>query len=93
MPKQAMPNVVIVDDERVIAETLTIILKENGFCAVFFTNPLDALESAQTAPPDLLISNYCPSIGKPITARPTPLVVSRAAHICTSFRAVGPLIF
>jgi CheY-like chemotaxis protein len=57
MPKQTLPYVVVVDDERVIAETLTIILNENGFSAVFFTNPLDALESAQTAPPDLLVSD------------------------------------
>ena len=57
MPKQTLPYVVVVDDERVIAETLTIILNGNGFCAVFFTNPLEALESAQTAPPNLLVSD------------------------------------
>ena len=57
MPKQIRPYVVVVDDERVIAETLTTILNRNGFCAVFFTNPLEAIESAQIAPPDLLLSD------------------------------------
>jgi len=57
MLKQQNSHVVVVDDERVIAETLTIILNSNGSAATFFTNPLEARESAQTKSPDLLISD------------------------------------
>jgi FixJ family two-component response regulator len=36
MLKQRIPYIVVVDDERIIAETLTIILNSNGFAATFF---------------------------------------------------------
>ena len=50
-------RVFVVDDEKVIATTLTIILKQSGFAAVAFTNPLDALSAADEKPPELLISD------------------------------------
>jgi DNA-binding NtrC family response regulator len=50
-------RVFVVDDERVIAETLAKILQMTGFLAEAFTNPLDALRHAQDSAPDLLISD------------------------------------
>ncbi|RXH53938.1 response regulator [Granulicella sibirica] len=50
-------RVFVVDDETVIATTLTAILKQTGFDAVGFTNPLKALAAADDKSPDLLISD------------------------------------
>ena len=50
-------DVFVVDDERVISDTLTAILRLNGFAATSFTNPLDALDNAHSASPDLLLSD------------------------------------
>lgn len=50
-------RVFVVDDEKVIAETLTIILNQSGFQAESFTNPIEALEGARTSTPDLVISD------------------------------------
>jgi DNA-binding response OmpR family regulator len=50
-------KVFVVDDENVIVTTLTAILKQSGFDAVGFTNPLDALFAADGRAPDLLISD------------------------------------
>jgi CheY-like chemotaxis protein len=41
----------------VIATTLEAILKNHGFSAKAFTNPMDALESAGSDCPDLLIAD------------------------------------
>jgi DNA-binding response OmpR family regulator len=60
-PRKAWPalisSVFVVDDEPVIASTLSDILKANGFDAHCFLNPLEALEAARTSAPDLLISD------------------------------------
>jgi len=50
-------RVFVVDDEKVIAETLAIILTKSGFNAISFTNPLHALEDAKRESPSLLISD------------------------------------
>lgn len=50
-------KVFVVDDESVIAATLAIILNQSGFQAESFTNPVQALEQARTARPDLVISD------------------------------------
>jgi DNA-binding response OmpR family regulator len=50
-------RVFVVDDERVIASTLTTILKINGYDAHCFVSPLEALEAASGLKPDLLISD------------------------------------
>lgn len=50
-------QIIVVDDEPVIASTLAAILQMNGFSARFFTNPLEALTAARTKAPDLLISD------------------------------------
>jgi DNA-binding NtrC family response regulator len=50
-------RVFVVDDEPMIASTLTDILRLSGFDATGFTNPLVALEAAKQAAPNLLISD------------------------------------
>src|ERR1700759_3704322 len=50
-------RVFVVDDEKVICHTLAIILKQKGFDAEAFTNPLKALAGANEQTPDLLISD------------------------------------
>lgn len=47
----------VVDDERVIASTLSMILCNQGFDAAAFTEPLKALEAVRYEAPDLLISD------------------------------------
>ena len=52
-----LPVVLIVDDERVIADTLAIILSKSGFRAVTAYDGFRALELATTVRPKLLISD------------------------------------
>jgi DNA-binding NtrC family response regulator len=47
----------VVDDEEIIASTVAALLRLKGFEAVFFTNPLDALEASHARIPDLLVSD------------------------------------
>jgi CheY-like chemotaxis protein len=56
-PSSSAPRVFVVDDEHVIASTLTAILKMHGFSATFFTSPLEALTAARLRAPDLLASD------------------------------------
>jgi len=57
LQNESSPVVYIVDDERVIADTLATILQRSGFRAKSFYNPIDALAAARNNPPDLLISD------------------------------------
>jgi DNA-binding NtrC family response regulator len=50
-------RIFVVDDERVISETLAKILQQSGFEAIPFTNPLKALNDSQFQSPDLLLSD------------------------------------
>lgn len=50
-------RVFVVDDEKVIATTLAIILTQSGFVAESFTEPTQALSSAMGDVPNLLISD------------------------------------
>jgi DNA-binding NtrC family response regulator len=50
-------RVFVVDDEFIIATTLATILQRNGFDAVSFTDPAEALKAAFMSVPDLLISD------------------------------------
>jgi DNA-binding NtrC family response regulator len=51
------PRVFVVDDEVVIANTLGVILRQQGFEAHSFNLPLEALNAAREMTPDLLISD------------------------------------
>jgi CheY-like chemotaxis protein len=55
--ENAKLRIVVVDDNKVLAETLAAILQGFGFSATCFTNPLEALHSVRSDPPDLLISD------------------------------------
>jgi CheY-like chemotaxis protein len=57
MGNQKLTRIYVVDDERVIAETLAKILDGNGFSATSFIDPLQALSAAKITPPDLVISD------------------------------------
>jgi CheY-like chemotaxis protein len=51
------PKVLVADDERVIADTLTMILNQSGFDARAVYSGETALEIAATFQPDMLISD------------------------------------
>jgi CheY-like chemotaxis protein len=51
------PVVLVVDDERLIADTLAAILEISGYAAMVAYDGLSALEMAKVIPPDLLISD------------------------------------
>jgi DNA-binding response OmpR family regulator len=51
------PRVFVVDDERVIATTLKLILRQSGFDAISFTSPWEALIQARMQCPQLVISD------------------------------------
>jgi two-component system, cell cycle sensor histidine kinase and response regulator CckA len=50
-------NILVVDDERVLATTLTAILKHAGYNAIAAYNAPEAIEILRTTPIDLLISD------------------------------------
>jgi CheY-like chemotaxis protein len=53
----AKPKVLVADDERVIADTLAIILNQSGFEATAVYSGEKAVETAKTLRPDMLISD------------------------------------
>jgi CheY-like chemotaxis protein len=57
MPNTAKPRVLVADDERVIADTLAMILNQSGFEARAVYSGEKALELAETYRPDMLISD------------------------------------
>lgn len=58
MPENAnKPKVLVADDERVIADTLAMILNQSGFQAKVAYSGEKALELAQEFQPDMLISD------------------------------------
>src|SRR5690242_18904887 len=54
---QAKRKVLVVDDERVIADTLAIILNQHGFEAAAVYTGTAAVEKAKEVKPDLVISD------------------------------------
>jgi CheY-like chemotaxis protein len=57
LTEKRKPLVLVVDDEKVIADTLSIILSKSGFSTMTAYDGKDALKLAQAHPPDLLISD------------------------------------
>jgi DNA-binding response OmpR family regulator len=51
------PIVLVVDDERIIADTLTAILTRNGMSVMTAYDGRTALDIARTIPPDLLLTD------------------------------------
>jgi CheY-like chemotaxis protein len=50
-------RIFVVDDEPLIAVTLAQLLLEQGYCALWFSDPLDAIAAVALHAPDLLISD------------------------------------
>ena len=57
MPNTPKPKVLVADDERVIADTLAMILNQSGFDARAVYSGEKALELASAFQPDMLISD------------------------------------
>jgi CheY-like chemotaxis protein len=55
--KQVKPRVLVADDERVIADTLAIILNQSGFEATAVYSGEKAVEAAESIKPDMVISD------------------------------------
>jgi len=55
--KREIPRVLVVDDEELIADTLTEILKRNGFNAMGTYSGKQALQIARRFPPDYLLAD------------------------------------
>jgi len=55
--RPSKPRVLVVDDERVIADTLATILNQNGFEASAVYTGTAAVDSARSSHPDLVISD------------------------------------
>ena len=51
------PVVLIVDDERIIADTLSLIFSRSGFTVLTAYDARSALDLANSVPPDLLLSD------------------------------------
>lgn len=51
------PFVIVVDDEKVIADTLATILRKSGYAATAAYDAESALEIAELAPPQIVISD------------------------------------
>jgi len=57
MQDSVKPKVLVADDERVIADTLAIILNQSGFQATAVYSGERAVEIAETLKPDMVISD------------------------------------
>jgi len=57
MADKAKPRVLVADDERVIADTLAIILNQAGYNATAVYSGTSAVEQAKAVKPDLVISD------------------------------------
>lgn len=55
--QSGLQRVFMVDDEHLIAQTLAIVLEQEGLKAIAFASPLDAIATARECPPDLLVSD------------------------------------
>lgn len=54
---QLRPKVLVADDERVVADTLAIILSDSGFDTAVAYDGKEAVEKAENWKPDLLLSD------------------------------------
>jgi DNA-binding response OmpR family regulator len=57
MPEGRLPHILVVDDERVIADSLALILKLQGYTTASAYTGEQAVEVAQAKPPDILITD------------------------------------
>ena len=57
MPESSKPLVFVVDDEKTIASTVAMILEASGFEAKAFVDPREAIKSAETRCPDIMLTD------------------------------------
>jgi CheY-like chemotaxis protein len=57
MSPELKHRVFVVDEENTIASTLELTLRNRGFDAHSFDDPIAALKAAQSKPPDLLVTD------------------------------------
>lgn len=57
MPASRLPHIIVVDDERVIADSLALILKLQGYSTVAAYTGEQAVELSRTQSPDILITD------------------------------------
>jgi DNA-binding response OmpR family regulator len=57
MPASKLPHIIVVDDERVIADSLALILKLQGYSTSAAYTGEHAVELSQVQPPDILITD------------------------------------
>jgi DNA-binding NtrC family response regulator len=50
-------RILVVDDERIIAHTIAMILRWEGFVVESFTDPIEALAASRVQAPDLLVTD------------------------------------
>jgi DNA-binding NtrC family response regulator len=78
--KHQKPLALIVDDEHIIADTLSIILQRNGFNTITAYDGASALEAASATSPDLLLSDVM--MGPGIDGAELAMQVVRAHPDC-----------
>ena len=78
--ERPQPVVLVVDDERVIADTLSIILKQSGFSALTAYDGESALELATVVPPQLLLSDVM--LGPGINGAELAIEITKAYPDC-----------
>lgn len=85
------PKVLVVDDERVIADTLSVILNRAGFDASAVYSAMEAVERAKTTNPQLVI---CDVVMKDAEGKDQPMNgVDAAIQIRQSLPATKVLLF
>jgi DNA-binding NtrC family response regulator len=57
MPDSRLPQILVVDDERIIADSLALILKLQGYSTAAAYTGEHAIELSQSQPPDVLITD------------------------------------
>ncbi len=90
---QAKPKVLVADDERVIADTLAIILNQSGFEATAVYNGEKAVETARTLRPDMLISDVIMTDMNGIDAAITIRACCLTARSCSFPARLPPRTF
>lgn len=78
--EEPLPIVLVVDDERVIADTLSIILKQSGFSVLTAYDGESALELATLVTPQLLLSDVM--LGPGINGAELALEITKATPGC-----------
>lgn len=51
------PLIFVVDDERIVATTLALILQSRGIFVRSFVDPIDVLRAVEVGPPDVLLAD------------------------------------